>query len=212
MRDLPQLRFGAVTCLAGDNGTGKSTIVEALAVASGFNAEGGSRNLRFATHSTHSQLHVHLELVWNERPAWGWFLRAETFYGLATHVATDDPAYGVGEMFPDLHGVSHGESFIDLALGRFRRAGFYLLDEPESALSFTGQLKLLRIMHDSCAHGAQFVLATHSPILMAYPGATTVQLTGDGMEECPYDDLDVVRLWRRFLGDPPSFLDPLLED
>jgi predicted ATPase len=212
VRQLPELRFAPVTCLVGDNGTGKSTIVEALAVAAGFNPEGGSRNLRFATHGTHSELHHHLELVWNERPRWGWFLRAETFYGLATHVATDDRAYGVGVLFPDLHGESHGESFIELAVDRFRAAGFYLMDEPESALSLIGQLKLLRVMHDSCAAGSQFVVATHSPVLLAFPGATIVELTDEGLEVHPYDDVEVVQLWRRFLDDPPSFLDPLFSD
>jgi predicted ATPase len=213
VRQLPSLRFGPVTCLVGDNGTGKSTIVEALAVAAGFNAEGGGRNLRFSTHPTHSELHAHLELVWRERPRWGWFLRAETFYGLASHVARDgDPRTGVGVLFPELHDVSHGESFIEIALARFKHAGFYLLDEPESALSLVGQLKLLRIVHDACAAGAQFVIATHSPLLMAFPGATIVELDEHGAHPRRYDDVEVVGLWRRFLAEPGSFLEPLLDD
>jgi predicted ATPase len=213
VRELASVPFGAVTCLVGDNGTGKSTIVEALAVAVGFNAEGGGRNLRFATHATHSDLHEHLELVWNERPRWGWFLRAETFYGLASHVVQDnDPWWGVDALFPDLHGGSHGESFIDIALARFRAAGFYLLDEPESALSLVGQLRLLRIVHDSCSAGSQFVVATHSPLLMAFPGATIIELDEYGAHQRDYDDVEVVGLWRRFLADPGSFLGPLLAD
>jgi predicted ATPase len=213
VRGLGTFPFGPVTCLVGDNGTGKSTIVEALAVAAGFNAEGGGRNLRFAMLATHSELHAHLELVWNERPRWGWFLRAETFYGMATYVAGDaDPRTGVQGLFPDLHAVSHGESFLDIALTRFRTAGFYVLDEPESALSLVGQLKLLRIMHESCAAGSQFVLATHSPLLMAFPGATIVEFGEDGAEVRDYDDVEVVGLWRRFLHEPDSFLRPLLAD
>lgn len=213
VRQLASLSFGPVTCLVGDNGTGKSTIVEALAIAAGFNAEGGGRNLRFATYPTHSELHAQLELVWRQRPRWGWFLRAETFYGLASHVARDrDPETGVGILFPDLHDESHGESFIDIALARFRSPGFYLLDEPESALSLVGQLKLLRIIHDSCAAGSQFVIATHSPLLMAYPGATIIELDDHGAHSRHYDDVEVVGLWRRFLADPQSFLEPLFTD
>jgi predicted ATPase len=213
VRDLASLPFGAVTCLVGDNGTGKSTLVEALAVAAGFNAEGGGRNLRFATHATHSDLHEHLETVWNERPRWGWFLRAETFYGLASHVARDsDPGTGVGVLFPDLHAESHGESFIDIALARFHSRGFYLLDEPESALSLVGQLRLLRIIHDSCSAGSQFVIATHSPLLMAFPGATILELDEHGAHQRDYEDVEIVGLWRRFLADPESFLRPLLAE
>ena len=157
VRHLERIPFDQVTVIVGDNGTGKSTIVEAIAIDAGFNPEGGSRNLRFETHSTHSPLAQHLEVTRGSSPEWGWFLRAETFYGMATHIATDDPAYGVRGMFPDLHGESHGESFIDLALSRFGRRGLYVLDEPESALSLQGQLKLLRIMYDGCGEGSQFI-------------------------------------------------------
>ena len=213
VRQLPSLRFAPVTCLVGDNGTGKSTIVEALAVAAGFNVEGGGRNLRFATHATHSELHPHLELVWHQRPRWGWFLRAETFYGLAWHVTRDnDRRTGVSALFPDLHGESHGESFIDIALTRLRSPGFYILDEPESALSVIGQLRLLRIIHDARRAGAQFVIATHSPLLMAHPGASIVELDEHGAHTRDYDDVEIVGLWRRFLDDPQSMLGPLLAD
>ena len=131
---------------------------------------------------------------------------------MATHIATDDPVYGVGGMFPDLHGESHGESFIDLALSRFARPGLYVLDEPESALSLQGQLKLLRIMHDGCAEGSQFILATHSPILMAFPGARIVELDQDGAHVRDFDDVLAVQLWRRFLDEPSSFLRHLFDD
>jgi predicted ATPase len=131
---------------------------------------------------------------------------------MATHIATDDPVHGVRGMFPDLHGESHGESFIDLALSRFGRQGLYVLDEPESALSLQGQLKLLRIMHDGRAEGSQFIVATHSPILMAFPGARIVELDQDGAHVREYDDVLAVELWRRFLDEPSSFLRHLLED
>lgn len=161
---LSEVEFAPVTILVGDNGTGKSTIVEALAVAAGFNAEGGSRNLRFETYATHSDLAEHLTLRWERRPRWGWFLRAETFYGMASRIHTDhDPVSGVNAMFPDLHNRSHGESLLALIESRMTGDGLYLLDEPESALSFHGQLKLLASMHRTVAEGAQFVMATHSP-------------------------------------------------
>lgn len=212
VQSLSKVRFGAVTVLVGDNGTGKSTIVEAIAVASGFNAEGGSRNLRFATHQTHSTLHEHLVLRWSKRPSWGWFLRAESFYGMATHIAKDDPGFGVGALFPDLHGESHGESFLDLALSRFLRPGLYLLDEPEAALSLQGQWKLLRIMQAAVDAGAQFILATHSPALMAFPDACLYELDESGVRLVAYDDLTVVRLWRRFLDHPASVLHHLFDE
>lgn len=216
--DLPavaqlDLVFGAVTVLAGDNGSGKSTIIEALAVAAGFNAEGGGRNLQFETLATHSDLHHHVELRWKLRPRWGWFLRAESFYGMATHIANDaDPRYGIQALFPDLHGRSHGQSFLQLITSRFSTPGLYLMDEPESALSFQGQLRLLRFIHDGIAAGAQFVLATHSPLLMRADGATIYQFGDDGIARTDYDDLEVVNLWRRFLDSPDRILNILYAD
>jgi predicted ATPase len=201
-----------VTFLVGDNATGKSTVVEAVAVASGFNPEGGSRNLRFETFRTHSSLSEHVVLSWARRPKWGWFLRAETFYGMATHIATDDPLYGVTGLFPDFHAESHGESFLDLVLHRFDGPGLYLLDEPEAALSLQGQLKLLRVVYDACAKGAQFIIATHSPVLMSFPGAAIVELDDEGFHPRAYGDVTAVQLWRRFLADPPSILRILFDD
>ena len=150
VRALAAIEFAPVTIFVGDNGSGKSTLVEALAVAAGFNAEGGSRNLQFETYATHSALASRLELRWARRPRWGWFLRAETFYGMATHIHRDDDIdEGVKIYFPDLHHRSHGESFLTLIDSKMGDDGFYLLDEPESALSFHGQLKLLATMHDA---------------------------------------------------------------
>jgi predicted ATPase len=170
-------------------------------------------NLRFETTPTHSALHDHLELRWRHQARWGWFLRAETFYGLASHVTgDDDPRTGLAALFGDLHGESHGESFLDIATSRFGGAGFYLLDEPEAALSVHGQLKLLRIIFDSCREGSQFVIATHSPLLLALPGAVCAELGDDGIAMVDYDDLDVVRLWRQFLDRPDAFFRHLLTD
>lgn len=203
------LTFGPISVLVGDNGTGKSTLVEAIAIAAGFNAEGGSRNLRFMTTPTHSDLHRHLDLRWRQRPRWGWFLRAETFYGMASHVSGDgDLQAGL----PSLHDRSHGESFLDLIESRFDGVGFYVLDEPESALSFQGQLRLLRLIHDRVREGSQFVLATHSPILMRAAGATIFEFGDDGTKTVAFDDVVAVGLWRRFLDDPDRVLDVLYAD
>jgi len=200
---LPDMAFGDVTILVGDNGSGKSTLVEGLAVAAGFNPEGGSRNLKFETNDTHSKLSDALCLEWNARPRWGWFFRAETFYGMATHIERDDhPQEGVASIFPDLHNRSHGESFLALVESRLSSKGLYFLDEVESALSFHGQLRLMRIMHEACAKGAQFIMATHSPLLMAFPGAKIYELTASGANELAYDKVEAVQLWRRFLDAP----------
>jgi predicted ATPase len=204
--------FGAVTVFVGDNGSGKS-LIEALAVAAGFNAEGGGRNLRFETFPTHSDLHAHLALRWRERPRWGWFLRAETFYGMASHITADnDPAGGLARIFPNLHDLSHGQSFLSLIESRFMTPGLYLMDEPESALSFQGQLRLLRLIHDGVAAGVQFILATHSPILMRAHAATLYELDDNGARRVEYDDIGAVGLWRRFLDEPDGLLEMLYAD
>ncbi|MEM8618522.1 MAG: AAA family ATPase [Actinomycetota bacterium] len=211
------IALGGVTVLVGQNGSGKSTLIEAIAVAAGLNAEGGSNNLRFTTLSTHSDLSKHLTLRWRRRPRWSWFLRAETFYGMASHIAQDDEVdergnpLGVAGMFPDLHARSHGESFLTLIASRFSGAGFYVLDEPESALSIEGQLGLLRFIHDAVAAGSQFVIATHSPVLMRTPGAMIYELDSD-ITARDYDDLTVIDLWRRFLTAPERILDTLLAE
>jgi predicted ATPase len=208
----------AVTFLIGDNGTGKSTLVEAVAVAAGFNPEGGSVNFRFATRATESPLGEHVKLVRAARkPRTGFFLRAESFYNVATEIEqleAVDPGlikYSYGGRTP--HERSHGESFLALAVHRFGPNGLYLLDEPESALSVHGCLALLARMVDLVAAGSQFLIATHSPILLAYPGAVIWQIGGDGrMGRVDYDDADPVRLHRGFLADPGRYLHHLLHD
>ncbi len=206
VRALGEIEFAPVTVLVGDNGSGKSTVVEALAVAAGFNAEGGSRNLQFETFSTHSDLAEHLVLRWERRPRWGWFLRAETFYGMASHIhLDDDPQSGVKALFPDLHHRSHGESFLTLIESRMNGDGLYFLDEPESALSFHGQLKLLAAMSGAVSDGAQFIVATHSPALMAFPGASIYEFDDDGAHRVEWGEVESVQLWRSFLEAPERF-------
>ncbi len=212
VRALPHINFDQVTILVGDNGAGKSTLIEGLAVAAGFNAEGGSKNLQFETHATHSSLGDHLRLKWNQRLGWGWFLRAETFYGMASHIHEDDGPWGVAEMFPDLHNRSHGESFLTLIESRMDDAGLFILDEPESALSYHGQLKLMIIMHVAMSYGAQFIIATHSPMLMAFPGATIYELDKSGATVRNWEELEAVILWRSFLESPERTFRHLFPD
>jgi predicted ATPase len=201
VRALP-LRVGAgVTVLVGENGSGKSTLIEAIAVAAGFNPEGGSFQARFSTAPTHSRLCDQLRLVWSPRLAPGWFLRAESFYNVASYRDATP-----GGPMPSYHEMSHGESFLEVARDWFREPRLFVLDEPEAALSFTGQLALVQAMLDGVAGGAQFLLATHSPLLTAYPGARLYELTGDGVAERSYDDLQVVGMWRNFLDAPERFL------
>lgn len=205
-----------VTFLVGDNGTGKSTLVEALAVATGFNAEGGSQSFRFATRASESSLGDYLVLRWGVRkPRTGFFLRAESFYNVATEVDRLDkespvpllPSYG-GK---SLHERSHGESFLDLVTHRFGPNGLYLLDEPEAALSVRGCLALMARIAELTEQGCQFVIATHSPILLAVPGARILQIDDDGeIEQVEYDQADPVSLTRGFLRSPEQFLRHLL--
>lgn len=193
-----------MTFFVGENGTGKSTLIEAVAVRAGLNAEGGSRNLAFATRSTESELHRHLELVWQRQPRASFFLRAETFYNTAS-------AYEeVG--IRGYHERLHGESFLDAVRCQVAPGGFVLMDEPESALSVMGQLKLMRAVHDLVDAGSQFLIATHSPILLAFPGAWIYQLSEDGLDRVAYEDTDAFQLTKAFLDGPERFLRHLLAD
>jgi predicted ATPase len=194
-----------VTLLTGENGSGKSTLIEAIAVAAGFNAEGGSRNMRHVTRASHSELHERFRIVRDARPVrTGWFLRAESFYNIATHIEQLDVGDYYGEV--PLHEQSHGESFLSLVLERFGDRGLYILDEPEAALSVRGVLALIRRMHELAERGSQFVVSTHSPILLAYPGARIFVLDEHGIAETPWDETEVVDLTRSFLADRGRFL------
>jgi len=198
--------------LAGENGSGKSTLIEAIAIAAGFNAEGGSRHMTVSTRPSHSDLHTHLRLVRGTRkPKTGYFLRAESFFNVATYVETNPDAMRSHGGVP-LHERSHGESFIALVTNRFGPNGLYILDEPEAALSLRGNLALMRRMHDLVAAGSQFIVSTHSPILLGYPGARIYVLSEDGIEERAYEETDHYTLTRSFLENRERFLRYLFED
>lgn len=198
-----------VTFLVGENGSGKSTLLEAIAIGMGFNAEGGSRGFNFATRASHSDLWEHLRLVRGiERPRDGYFLRAESFYNVSSEIER----LGVQEYYGNtpLHEQSHGEAFLTLFMKRFRSNGFYALDEPEAALSPQRQLALLGRLHDLVGERCQFVIATHSPILMAYPNATIYAFGEDGIREVAYEDTEHYRVTRDFLANPARMLKVLM--
>lgn len=213
IRDLRELALDpCVTLFAGENGSGKSTLVEAIAVAAGFNPEGGSRHVNASTRASHSPLHRHLRLVRGTRRIRdGYFLRAESFFNIASYIERLD-----GGLAPyggrSLHEQSHGESFIALVKNRFGSDGLYILDEPEAALSLRGVLALMRRIHDLVAEGSQFIISTHSPILLGYPGAKIYFLSADGMRERRYEDTENVVLTRSFIDDRDAFLRHLFED
>lgn len=207
-----------VTIFVGENGVGKSTLLEAIAVAAGFNPEGGSINTRFATVETHSRLHRCLQLVRGvRRPADGFFLRAESFYNVASNVDELALLPG-GERFlqryggKSLHDQSHGESFLALVLNRFVPDGLYLLDEPEAALSPMRQLSLLRALHDLSEAGSQILLSTHSPMLLSLPGAAVYELSETGIRAVDWKQTEHYRVMRRFLEAPEQMLRYLLEE
>jgi predicted ATPase len=202
-----------VTFLVGENGSGKSTLIEAFAVAAGLNAEGGSRNFQFSTRESHSALSGSLKLVRSlRRPRTDFFLRAESFFTTATYLEQlpENPLGAYGGR--SLHEQSHGQSFLALLMNRFGADGLYFLDEPEAALSAQNCLTCVRRMHELVAAGSQFVVATHSPILLAYPGATIYECGEDGLARVDYDDAEPVRLTRGFLAAPERYLRMLLED
>jgi predicted ATPase len=208
----------AVTFLIGENGSGKSTLLEAIAIATGFNPEGGTRNFNFATRASHSDLHRYLRLVRSPgRPKDGFFQHAESYFNVATQIETLDaePSFGpplIGAYGgKSLHEQSHGESFMALILERFRGKGLYFLDEPEAALSPSRQLALLSRLHDLVEDASQFVIATHSPIVMAYPHARILHLSEAGIAEVAYRDTEHFRVTRRFLADPARMLKILME-
>jgi predicted ATPase len=203
-----------VTFLVGENGSGKSTLLEAIAAKLDLDVEGGDRDLRFEDRATDTNLHEALRLVRGPRPpSMRYFLRAESFFNVANYVDSGDIFAPDLSLYGDvpLHEQSHGQSFLALAGNRFGGEGLYILDEPEAALSVSGALALVAIVTAAARNGAQFIVATHSPILLACPGARIYELDERGLSPCAYDDVDAVRLTRGFLEAPERYLRAALD-
>jgi len=218
VRNLDEVELHpSVTFFVGENGSGKSTLLEAVAVAWGFNPEGGTKNFRFQTRGSHSALHDYLRLVKSvQRARDGFFLRAESLFNVASEIEhlDEDPrgariidSYGGRS----LHEQSHGESFFAVMMNRFGGHGFYVLDEPEAALSPSRQLAMIVRLHELVRKRSQFVIATHSPILMAYPNAWIYQISEHGLERVRLEDTEHYVVARRFLNDPQQQLARLLD-
>ena len=210
LRKVSTLNFSSpVTFFVGENGTGKSTLLEAIAVAFGFNAEGGTRNFRFSTNQTHSELCDNISLVKRAYANDGFFLRAESLYNAATYIDEVEATLNYGAV--SLHHQSHGESFMSIVQNRFSGNGLYLLDEPEAALSPMRLLTLLAEIQRLTEMNSQFIIATHSPILMAFPGAEIMEFSADGIRKVSYKETEHYQITKRFLDNPEQMLHYLLK-
>ncbi|ERK29310.1 AAA family ATPase [Clostridium intestinale] len=199
-----------VTFFVGENGSGKSTLLEAIAVNSGFNAEGGTRNFNFSSMETYSDLYKYITVVKSvKRPKDGFFLRAESFYNVATEIERLDAIDIYGGT--SLHKMSHGESFITLMTNRFGGNGLYILDEPEAALSPLKQMSMLTVINELVKQNSQFIIATHSPILMAYPDADIFVIEDNGIMKTTYKKTDNYMITRKFLENPEKMIHYLFE-
>jgi len=217
IRNIPALRFEDalifeknITFFVGENGTGKSTLLEAIAVAYGFNPEGGTKNYNFSTYDSHSNLHEAIRLGKGAyKPEWSYFLRAESFY----NVATKEMEYSTGSHPSQrFHEKSHGESFLALAQNSFLPNGLYLLDEPEAALSPQRQLTLMIEMYKLSQNGAQFIVASHSPILLGIAGAQILSFDDGAIHECDYNETDSYQVTEMFINNREYLLKRLLSE
>lgn len=201
----------AVTFFVGENGTGKSTLLEAVAVKLGFNPEGGSKNFNFETRATHSELHhfLRIERAFGTRATDGFFLRSESFYNVATQVEALGVS-GYGDKL--LHEQSHGEAFVSLLTNRLQGEGIYIFDEPEAALSPSRQLSVLSYLHRLVYHHSQLIIATHSPILLAYPLASIYSFSETGIKKIAYEETEHYRITKMFLDRREHMIDLLLRE
>jgi predicted ATPase len=228
LNDLPVIKYLAkenklsfssnVTFFVGENGTGKSTLLEAIAVAYGFNAEGGSKNFTFSTNATHSELFEHIKIGKKDFAKDGFFLRAESLYNVATNIddmdklASFDPFVIESYGGVSLHNQSHGESFLSIVQNRFFGNGLYILDEPEAALSPMRLLTLIAEINDLVNKNSQFIIATHSPILMAFPNAQILEFSASGIKSVDYKETEHFKVTKGFLDNPEKMLHYLLND
>jgi predicted ATPase len=211
VRNLDELVFDSqVTFLIGENGSGKSTLIEAIAIACGFNPEGGSKNFNFETRAETSPLYRLMRVVRGyKRPTDGYFLRAESFFNVATEIDERQLASYYGGR--SLHEMSHGEAFFTLLNDRLLGGGLYIFDEPEAALSPTRQMAMLTRMHELVGDASQLIIATHSPILMAYPGAQILEIVDGELRRVKYEETEHFQVMRQFFLQRERMLRILLE-
>lgn len=213
--NLKELKFRKnVTFIIVENGSGKSTLIEAIAINAGFNPEGGSRNFNFRTQNSHSSLFSHLKMSWSFRNKDGFFLRTESFYNFASNMDTLDAEPGGTQIKQyyggkSLHEQSHGESFLALLVNRLYGNGLYIFDEPEAALSISSQFKMLVRMKELTDENSQFIIATHSPVLMAYPDAEIYVISDTGIELIDYEDTEQYKLTKYFINNYPKIISEL---
>lgn len=220
IKNLKKIKFHpSVTFIIGENGTGKSTLLEAIAVAMGFNPEGGTKNFDFKTNDTHSNLYEYIRLTKGiKHPKDGFFLRAESFYNVASNIdkLDEEPSFGppIKSSYggKSLHHQSHGESFFSLMMHRFGGNGIYILDEPEAALSPTRQMSLIARMHELVNNNSQFIIATHSPIIMAYPKSNILSINEEFIEAIKYTDTEHFIVTKNFLNKPDKLMKELLQE
>ncbi|MGV3465893.1 MAG: AAA family ATPase [Heyndrickxia sp.] len=218
-KHLEQLHFHPkVTYLIGENGMGKSTLLEAIAVALGFNPEGGSFNFHFSTYESHSNLTDYIKIIKGvNKPKNGFFLRAESFYNVATNIEELDSEPGGPKIIDSfggksLHEQSHGEAFFSTFIHRFGGEGIYILDEPEAALSPLRQMSMITRIHDLVHENSQFIIATHSPIIMSYPNAVIYEMSENGIEEKKLAETNHFQIMKQFFDDPNRIVNYLLND
>lgn len=207
-----------VTFIIGENGTGKSTLLEAIATAYGLNPEGGSKNFRFSTRSSHSELYKYIRLIKNyRRPSDSYFLRAESYFNVGTEIENlDEDPFGGPPIInsyggTSLHEQSHGESFFSLLKHGFSGQGLYILDEPEAALSPTRQMAMLTRIHELIKKQSQFLIATHSPIILSYPDADIYEILNGKIHKSSYEETEHFNITKDFLNSPGLFLESLLD-
>ncbi|ADL53184.1 AAA family ATPase [Clostridium cellulovorans] len=213
--NLKNLEFHPkVTFIVGENGSGKSTILEAIAVNYGFNPEGGTKNFNFSSRDTHSDLGHYIKLVKGLRkPKDGFFFRAESFYNFATNVEDlekEDPGLLQSYGGRSLHGQSHGESFFSVFMNRFLGNGLYILDEPEAALSPSRQMSMISRIHELVEKDSQFIIATHSPIIMAYPDAIIYEIKDD-IRQVQYQETENYIITKSFLNKTNAMIEVLID-
>jgi predicted ATPase len=199
-----------LTILVGENGSGKSTVVELLAEAYGLNPQGGSQLARYSARDSEPGMGSRLQVIRGPyKPRWAYFMRADTMHGLFSYLEESRPRPSSEPLF---HEMSHGEGFLEFVRERVNQPGFYLLDEPDAPLSFTASLSLVSTLTDLVAVGSQIVVATHSPVVAATPGAAILEVGEWGLRATSWDELELVGSWRRFMADPSRYLRYLLAD